>query len=272
MNRVNKTLQDGLSMIELLVALAISGFLILGITQVYISNKSNYSFQQSQATNMDSGRFLQMILNEQIAKAGYRRVPDDDFDRAFKAKGAAGDCAAFPREGVVTKLSDASTKGFCIRYQPASDKELTCDGVELHLSKPSAFIASKESELAYVVIKHVWDDDLHQGKVTCNGMDLVEGVADFNVEFILGEKAERRFQSKPYKKTSAYNSTDIVRGIKYSVLLASRPNQRAGVDSEVFEQWKNNADAATKNKLINNDKNRIYQVVSSTQVLRNLVP
>ena len=36
--------QRGLSMIELLVALAISSFLILGITQVYIDNKRNYMF------------------------------------------------------------------------------------------------------------------------------------------------------------------------------------------------------------------------------------
>ncbi|OVZ72666.1 hypothetical protein CDO43_01055, partial [Pseudomonas aeruginosa] len=37
--------QSGLSMIELLVALAISSFLILGITQIYLDNKRNYLFQ-----------------------------------------------------------------------------------------------------------------------------------------------------------------------------------------------------------------------------------
>ncbi len=41
--------QSGLSMIELLVALAISSFLILGITQIYLDNKRNYLFQQGQA-------------------------------------------------------------------------------------------------------------------------------------------------------------------------------------------------------------------------------
>lgn len=261
----------GLSMIELLVALAISSFLILGITQVYINNKSNYDFQQSQASNMDAGRFLQIVLNEQIAKAGYRRAPDQEFESAFKARAATGECAAFAKEAVVTSLKDNAT-GFCIRYQPAVSGEQACDGVDLKLSNPSAFISASDGEMAYVAIKHEWNNDLHQGKITCNGQDLIEGVADFNVEFLLGQTPERRFQSNPYKKASDYNATDIVRGIKYSALLASRPNQRSGMDSNVFNQWKNNADADTKAKLDSNDNNRIYQVVSSTQVLRNLVP
>lgn len=272
MNGVKKNLQHGLSMVELLVALAISSFLILGITQVYIDNKSNYSFQQSQAANMDSGRFLQMALNEEIGKAGYRRAPDQEIEQAFKAVGAANGCAAFPKEGVVTKLSDDNAKGFCIRYQPAVAGELTCDAESLALEKPSAFIAAKDSELAYVVIRHEQNNDLHLGRITCNGESLVEGVADFNVEFLLGEKLERRFQENPYRYASAYNGTDIIRGVKYSVLLAGRPNQRAGMESAVLEQWISTLDADSKAWLETNDNNRIYQVVSSTQVLRNLVP
>lgn len=270
MNSINKTFQHGLSMIELLVALAISSFLILGITQVYINNKINYSFQQSQAANMDSGRFLQMTLNEQIGKAGYRRTPDQEFEYAFTAATAVG-CDTFSKESVVTKLSD-STKGFCIRYQPAVSGEQACDGVGLALANPSAFIAAKSDELAYVVIKHEWSDELHEGKITCNGQDLVEGVADFNVEFLLGEKLERRFKDSPYKKASDYNGNDVVRGIKYSALLASRPNQRNGMESAVFKKWADEVEEATKTKLSAQDRNRIYQVVSSTQVLRNLVP
>jgi len=270
MTSINKNLQHGLSMVELLVALAISSFLILGITHIYINNKSNYSFQKSQAGNMDTGRFMQMVLNEQIGKAGYRRTPDQEIEYAFKVRGAAGECAAFPKEGVVTRLNNAN--GFCVRYQPAVDGEHACDGVALSLANGSAFISAKESELAYVVIKHEWNDDLHEGKITCNGQDFVEGVADFNVEFLLGEKIERRFQGSPYQKASDYNGNDIVRGVKYSALLASRPNQRGGMQSAVFDQWVEKAEETTKSKLNTNDKNRIYQMVSSTQVLRNLVP
>src|SRR5699024_6298316 len=227
----------GLSMIELLVALAISSFLILGITQVYINNKSNYGFQQSQAGNMDAGRFLQMILDEQVNKAGYRRTPLQGLGTAFKAKGAEADCAAYPNKGVVTRLSDTDAQGFCIRYQPAVNGELMCDGKTLSLTNTKAFAEPSAGEYANVVIKHEWDDDLHLGKITCNGEELIEGVADFDVEFLLGENTERRFRDKPYIKASSYNSSDIIRGVKYSALLASRPNQRGGMDSAVFTVW-----------------------------------
>ena len=40
--------QHGLSIIELMVALLISSFLIIGITQVYLDNRENTLFQQSQ--------------------------------------------------------------------------------------------------------------------------------------------------------------------------------------------------------------------------------
>ena len=53
--------QAGLSLIELLIALAISSFLILGITQIYIDNKRSYNFQQSQAGNQENHRFLVMM-------------------------------------------------------------------------------------------------------------------------------------------------------------------------------------------------------------------
>ncbi len=272
MSGVRKSTQHGLSMVELLVALAISSFLILGITQVYIDNKSNYSFQQSQAANMDSGRFLQMMLNEQIGKAGYRRAPDQEFEQAFKALGAVGDCAAFPKESVVTKLSDADARGFCIRYQPAVSAEPICSGEAPTLSKPEAFVVAPDDKHVVIAIEHVWNDDLSEGKITCNREDLIEGVADFNVEFLLGEKLERRFKVNPSKPASDYNGTDIVRGIKYSALLAGRPNQSGGMESAVFEEWKKTTDNTAKKKLEENDNNRIYQVVSSTQVLRNLVP
>lgn len=39
---MNATRQTGLSMVELMITLLISSFLILGITQIYIDNKRNY--------------------------------------------------------------------------------------------------------------------------------------------------------------------------------------------------------------------------------------
>ncbi|PXC03145.1 pilus assembly protein PilW, partial [Pseudomonas aeruginosa] len=87
--------QSGLSMIELLVALAISSFLILGITQIYLDNKRNYLFQQGQAGNQENGRFAMMFLDQQLAKVGFRRRADDPNEFAFPAQQKTAYCEAF---------------------------------------------------------------------------------------------------------------------------------------------------------------------------------
>src|SRR5690554_8177593 len=129
MKMLSRFRQRGLSMIELLVALAISSFLILGITQVYIDNKRNYVFQQSQAGNLENSRFAVLMLDELLSKAGYRRVPDQDMSDAFPAgNGLATHCEDFPVEAAVSKIKATGGQvGFCLRYQPAYDGELVCD-------------------------------------------------------------------------------------------------------------------------------------------------
>ncbi|MFT0635444.1 PilW family protein, partial [Pseudomonas sihuiensis] len=67
--------QNGLSMIELLISLAISSFLILGITQVYIDNKRNQVFQLNQMGNLEGSRFAALMIDQYLGKAGYRRNP-----------------------------------------------------------------------------------------------------------------------------------------------------------------------------------------------------
>ena len=65
--------QNGLSMIELLISLAISSFLILGITQVYIDNKRNQVFQLNQMGNLEGSRFAALVIDQYLGKAGRNR-------------------------------------------------------------------------------------------------------------------------------------------------------------------------------------------------------
>ncbi len=257
MKNMNIFKEQGLSMIELLVALAISSFLILGITQVYLNNKSSYTLQQSQAANMDYARFLQMILDEQISRAGYRRSPDDGMESAFPEVTASGGCAAFSKENTVTGLSSGAS-GFCMRYQPAFSGELSCDGVAALLVNESAFQASKESEIVTVRIEFTPSDQLHEGTLSCNGVELITGLADFRVEFLSGPSDERRV---------TFSNNGIVRGLYYEALFASPPNQRIGDESPILTNWGSSAERLSKN-----DQRRAYQIVSSTQLLRNMVP
>ena len=272
--------QRGLSMIELLVALAISSFLILGITQVYIDNKRNYVFQQSQAGNLENSRFAVLMLDNLLSKAGYRRVPDQSMLDAFPASTTlSAHCKPFPAEGVITNIEASGEQvGFCMRYQPAYDEEPICDGNNAELAKDKPFLYPSQAETIYVAIKFTpHSTDLNKGTLSCvtsaASAEIIDGVADMNVEFGSGVDQEKRLKaSSPFKAAASWSAADgPVRAINYSVLTVSRNNQRDG-DSNVYTQWLTNASDASKTRLAAQDKRQIYQVAMGAQAIRNVMP
>ncbi|MDJ0833014.1 MAG: PilW family protein [Gammaproteobacteria bacterium] len=66
---VNK--QAGLSLVELLVAMVISLFLMGGIVQVYVGNKSAYNFSDANARVQENGRFALDTMATDLRMAGF---------------------------------------------------------------------------------------------------------------------------------------------------------------------------------------------------------
>jgi len=54
--------------------------------------------------------------------------------------------------------------------------------------------------------------------------------------------------------------------------MSSRVGQRDGEDSKVLDDWLTGASDTDKERLEEADNRRIYQVASSTQTIRNLMP
>lgn len=273
--------QRGLSMIELLVALAISSFLILGITQVYIDNKRNYVFQQSQAGNLENSRFAVLMIDDLLSKAGYRRAPDQEMLDAFPSSSILSThCQAFPAEAALTKIkSTGGQTGFCMRYQPAMADELTCDGIAAPLSK-KVFGYPSQAETIYVAVKFTpHASDLNKGTLSCISnkgttlVELIDGIADMKVEFGAGQNNEKKLAaSNPFKDAQSWTATDgPVRAVRYSVLAASRNNQRDG-DSNVYDKWLATANTAAKTRLTAQNKKQIFQTAVGAQAIRNLMP
>lgn len=279
------TRQRGLSMVELLVALAISSFLILGITEIYIANKRNYVFQQSQANNQENTRFAELTLNTWLNKAGYRRAPDQFLEDAFPETSATTDCAAFAKGAVIADFKPAaSTKevGLCLRYQPSAATELDCQGNAIKkitgtkINNP--FVKTASEELIVLAIKFVPDAELNKGTLQCKNVngtapafeELLDGVADMRFEFATGEGDlfEKKLKASPWADTAV----GLVRAVRYSMLLSSRINQRDS-ESKVYTDWVATVtDGTNKTRIETGDKKRIYQLSSSTQTLRNVMP
>lgn len=279
--RVSK--QAGLSMVELLIALLISSFLILGVSQVYIDHKRHYMFQQSQMDNLENSRFALLMLDELLAKAGYRRSPEQRMAEAFPERALLTQhCALFPAESVVVPIkpdaSNSGQSGFCLRYQPAQQGELICDGKAAVLAQPAPFVPPQHHETVSIAIKFIADKtDADKGKLVCitpmGEMQLLEGIADMNVEFGSGSMSEKRLNSSsPFKAAEGWQAEDgPVRAVRYSILAASRAHQRDG-ESKVYTQWLAAASPASQARLAEQDKDRIYQLGVGTQALKNMLP
>lgn len=63
--------QNGLSLIEIMVAMVISIFLLGGVVQVYIGNKASYSFSEAISRTQENGRFAMDIITRDIRMAGF---------------------------------------------------------------------------------------------------------------------------------------------------------------------------------------------------------
>jgi len=71
MNTPQASRQSGISMVEVLVALVISLFLLSGIVQVYLGNKTAYRFTEAVARIQENGRFAIENVTQDLRMAGF---------------------------------------------------------------------------------------------------------------------------------------------------------------------------------------------------------
>lgn len=71
MTMQNSKTQRGLSLIELLVALGLGAFLILGVVNVFLSNKESSQVEQSLARLQENGRIALDLITADLRDSGY---------------------------------------------------------------------------------------------------------------------------------------------------------------------------------------------------------
>lgn len=271
--------QRGISLIELMVALAIGCFLILGITQIYIDNRRTYNFQQQQAGNQENHRFLVMLMESYLNKVGFRRTPAQIPEYAFRRLDATTDCEAFKPESPITRAKpDNGVIGVCLRYYPLLEGELDCTGNATPNFEDSDKAYSIKGDPVLMVLRYKPDASALNGTLECkvgsNTAELVTGIADFRMEFGLSQGLEHSIDK--VVKSANYSSTtsgDYIKQVRFSALMASSNNQRpTGGDSVALTTWNRDASAAEKTRLTSRDKGQIFQIASSNVALRNTMP
>lgn len=257
--------QIGLSMIELLIALAISSFLIIGITQIYIDNKRNYIFQQSQGEIQEGNRFISLLFDTYLNKAGYSREPYLAEEEVFPAASPSY-CEAFKSGQTVTKSKNGT--GLCIRYSQVRSEELDCVG-----NKTATFDDSNpflKKAPAVTIALYVDKETLYcqSGSTTA---ELMTGVSGLRLKFGINPSSETKVTQTLAAADWDNNKGQILQ-VRYEALVASANYLRGKGDSAVLENWLKQASAAEKTAIQSTDKGQLYQIASNTVTLRNLTP
>lgn len=229
--------QHGLSLIELMVALAISTFLILGITQFYIDDRSSALFQQGQVNNLDKSRFANLILEQLLSRTGYRTQPWISMDNSFAQLASSSGCPAFAAGE--TLLKNSAGTGLCLRYQAANDADdggLDCFGEALS-SDADVLLNLNYDSVAGTLSCRVGD----------NSAVLVDDVAGFVFSNVAGHDDDNQ-------------------SVSFAVLLSNGANLRGGVSSDVLSRWN-----SLSGEQLAADSTKTFQIVQGSVMLRNLM-
>lgn len=267
--------ERGMSLVEVMVAMAIGLFIVLIATTLYVSGSSNVGFRMAQSENLGNGRYALGALDSEFTKAGYRRDPTQSMDAAFPADPSPlkNDCKFNVGQAIY-----ATTKGeLCIRFQARDKDEKDCAGSTAGIDSLDAYVAPPAPALgAGMFVEKYFPKGgvlLCQAGSTAKEDDAVavaDGVQGILFEFGVGKIADA-FASRTVDsyKTTAPAATEAIRSLRYAVLLASSAQVTAGMESSVCTRWTQLGGASDRCSASNG---QLYQLASGSLTLRNLMP
>jgi type IV pilus assembly protein PilW len=290
-----KNKQLGLTLLELLVVLAISSILMLGLVQIFADSGRTERYIDAQLETIDNSRFVDMILKGYIERAGYKHNPAAN---VFRAKTALNGCNVFLDGEFVTSYHKTGTenRGFCIRYQPSAllgtnqVDDFDCTGTARQSSESQGFRGNSSNDnivMAVFFVPGVGSRGLENGELKCQTWQedgtnqsaqqtVLSGIGDFHTMLMdtVGDVYEG-------PTTGMFNSNGRhFVGIKYYFLFASEAETRVGgkKGKSVFKElWISDVltDASGKsnsNKIsrINNlDEGNIFSITDGTVLFKN---
>jgi type IV pilus assembly protein PilW len=252
--------QRGLSLIELMITMTLSSFLIIGATQIYLDNKSSYLFFKGQTQNQDSGRYILDRLQSRLDKAGYRRLPSTRMSAAFPAASSKG--CSFAAGPALVRVDDST---LCLRYQPRDASDRTCAGSSLSavtgVATPYTLFDPSNNVVEKITVAN--------NVLTCNGTTLAENVMGIRFDYGIDDTSDESAR-KVSRYATAPASGKIVRSLRFAVLLASeQSNVSGGMAGGACSDW---TALAGSNGTCSDSSGALHRIATGSVALRNLMP
>jgi hypothetical protein len=199
-----------MTLIELLIALALAAFLVLGLVQMVAAASAADGLQRNQAQLLDRARFAMGILGRAVRQAGYRPEP---WNSAY-ADGALGEA----------NLDGASASGDRLELRAWSDRncfdnrnpDRDADGRPLFYLRESRFDLTVDGSLAHTCRYGPAADSLTT-QIPRQG--LLPGVEAFQI--LYGEDADSDGNIDGWVRAGQWADARRVLGVRFGLLLAS---------------------------------------------------
>lgn len=232
--------QRGFGLIELLIALALSLIVVLGVVQVFIAAKNTYFSQNAAAAMQEDARFVLSKMIQEIRMVGMfgclGTITDASLGRRFAASQKTPISWDNANQKLTLVTADVGSNGATPTWTVVSDCRITATAY-------SDLLAPASGQQAFPIRRLIYR--FKNGQLTMGtGIDtpaqsvLVDNVSAFNVSFGLASSAADT-------AASSYSSNPSdparIRSVRLSLTLAD-PNNRVG--NQTF-----NVVAALRNRL-----------------------
>lgn len=216
--------QAGLSLIELMIAMALSLLLMLGVLQIFLSSKQTYTANSALSRVQESGRFAMDFITYDLRNAGYKGECFSDVNALFsnssddrvnlnqplKGWDAQASLPSWPDNFSTNKTQ--GTDSIVIKHAATSAGVIGTTDITTTASNIVMASTNSDAKNAYVVISNALGCDIFKsGEATASSIPK-DGSASFSRSYATPITKVLIFQSNQYYiKNGANNSPSLWR-------------------------------------------------------------
>ncbi len=215
LTKIETSNQTGMTLVEIMVAMAISLMLLAGIVQLFMSNKVTYNTQNNLGRVQENGRYALEILEQNIMMAGYTQNIMNTFtpftnatlDNAYPNDPYDADLTE-PKDTITTTTANKN----------ASDQiEIVTDSSDC-LSNTSV---GNETSRFYIGISGGGYNLMCKGSSNANPQPIIEGIENMQIQY--GEDTDDKADGIPniYRNAENVANWSRITSVKIALLVSS---------------------------------------------------
>jgi len=221
MNRMNQSVQKGISLVEVLVAMTLGLVLILGVVQIFASSRQTYQVQDASARLQEDGRYVLTRISQELRMAGMFGCltqasiigRPDAFDDPIDWDSTTG---------TLRIVTSNATRG--IGTTTNADWTLLTDCRTTASVQPGvAAPVVGQMALPIRVVEYRFDADNNQLLFRSGGAGtfsvLMSGVQSMDVSFGLAAAIEDSYVSGNYVAGASITNAELIRSVRLELVL-----------------------------------------------------